>query len=119
MALCVPVGIACGAIIGGAQWLALRHTLRVPAGWILGACLSSVVWDWVFRIDIRPVAAGYTLLASGSVLAAVVQVPLLRRRTSRPVLWLAAAVVSCLAGWYVGLYVGVYLAFHSADLVVY
>jgi hypothetical protein len=104
IAQCVPVGIACGAIIGIAQWTVLRRTLRLSPSWILGACLTSVVSDLHFRLVDN--LSSFVMLVAATALAAVVQVWILRGHVRRTALWPVAAVLSCLAGWFAGMWVG-------------
>lgn len=91
--------IAGGAIVGAAQWFALRRHLRLPLGWIAGTCFAWSVGIWVGEthgfIAPDPLWAG----AVGGTLAGSVQTWALWRRVQRPALWFPASVVSSTLGW--------------------
>ncbi len=117
---CVLTGISCGLIVGVAQWLALRRRLALSPGWIAGACLGWVVWDWTWRAN-PPNLAFIALLVTGALLAAGIQLPLLWARTARPALWLLAAASSGFAAWYVAVRVGVAIYGYMGDeaIIIY
>ena len=100
--------IACGAIVGTAQWLALRRHFRLSPAWIAGTCFAWTVGKWAggahssLFVPTDPLWAGIT----GGTLAGVAQSCVLWRQASRPALWAPTTIVASTLGWVAGLYIG-------------
>jgi hypothetical protein len=99
---------ACGAILGTAQWLALRRHLRLSPAWIAATCFAWTVGNWAgcahggfFHIP-DPFWAGIV----GGTLAGVAQSWVLWRQVSRPALWAPTTLVGWTLGWVAGVYIG-------------
>jgi hypothetical protein len=102
--------LACGVVVGTAQWLALRGRVGPAAAWIAatGVAWALGLWagegrDWFLRL--HPYWAG----AVGGTLAGAAQAWILRRRVARAVLWLPATIVSSTLGWVLGTMAGLWV----------
>ncbi len=101
--------IACGAIVGTAQWLPLRGRLRSAPAWIAGTCCAWILGNWagethgfVLGPPVDPLWAG----SVGGALAGVVQSWYFWRRCSWPGVWAPCVAISSILGWSVGTWVG-------------
>ncbi|MBZ5624836.1 MAG: hypothetical protein LAQ69_39970 [Acidobacteriia bacterium] len=104
--------IACGAIVGTAQWLPLHGRLHFSPTWIAGTCLAWVLGLWAGVAHGFLAPDPYWAGAVGGSLAGVVQSWILWRRVSRPALWVPASIVSSTFGWVAGAWVG-FSVYHS------
>jgi hypothetical protein len=99
--------IACGAIVGVAQWLALHRRLHLAPAWIAGTCFAWAVGNWAGYAHGFFVPDPYWAGVAGGTLAGLAQASVLWRQVSRPALWVPAAIVSSTLGWIAGTYIGI------------
>ena len=111
--------IASGAIVGLAQWLALRRRMQLSPAWIAGTCLAWTAGIWAgeahafFLLD--PFWAG----AVGGTLAGCAQYAILRRRFSRSALWIPSTIAASTLGWVAGTYAGLWAVNSFSVLAAY
>ena len=111
--------IASGAIVGLAQWLALRRRMQLSPAWIAGTCLAWTAGIWAgeahafFLLD--PFWAG----AVGGTLAGCTQYAILRRRFSRSALWIPSTIAASTLGWVAGTYAGLWAVNSFSVLAAY
>ena len=113
------VWIACGAIVGTAQWLALRECLHVPPAWIAGTCLAWAVGIWAGYVHGFLIMDPYWTGIGGGTLAGLVQSWILWRRVSLPALWVPSSIVSSTLGWLAGTYAGLWVFDTRWDVAAY
>lgn len=106
-------GAATGAVIGAAQWLALRSRLGLSPWWIVvtGAGVAAGLSLGIALFGIE--TAGNVLLWRGAVTGlaiGVAQTPLLGRRLPQAAVWLPTVALAWPIGWAVTRAVGVDLA---------
>lgn len=130
--MALPLGglgekIACGAIVGTAQWLALRGRVGAPLAWIAVTCIGWALGDWAGQIrgraftltELSDLLTGslpslmirftYRAAAASGALVGAAQMWILWHRVSRPALWLPATAAGCLLGWLAGVRVGFWI----------
>jgi len=73
--------IACGAIVGTAQWLALRGRLHLSPTWIAGTCAAWTVGIWAGDVHGFLILDPFWTGAVGGTLAGLVQAGILWRRS--------------------------------------
>ena len=103
------VGLVLGAVVGGAQVIAVRRTLYLTRRWILGAAVGmgipfiiGVVVGKILFSGAEASDIGLVPIAIvGGALAGLIQAPMLKRHTARAKWWILASVVSWGAAWLV------------------
>ncbi|MGA3039984.1 MAG: hypothetical protein ABSF54_04240 [Bryobacteraceae bacterium] len=113
------VWIACGTIVGTAQWLALRGCLHPAPAWIAGTCLAWVAGIWAGYAHAFLVLDPYWAGIVGGTLAGLAQTWVLWRRVSWPALWVPSTIVSSTLGWVAGTYVGLWVFDTRWDAAAY
>jgi hypothetical protein len=101
--------IACGAIVGTAQWLALHRYLQLPPVWIAGTGLAWVAGIWAGYAHSFFIMDPYWVGLIGGSLAGFVQCWVLWRRVAWPALWVPSTIVSSTLGWVAGTYAGLWV----------
>jgi hypothetical protein len=104
----VIVGLVPGAGIGLAQMMAVRQVLPLTQRWVWGAVVGmgipfivAMILDEVW-LGPEPPTSGMWLVPvamAGGALAGLIQVPTLRRHTSRAQWWVPASLVSWAISW--------------------
>ena len=114
----LPAWIACGAIVGTAQWLVLPRRLRLMPLWIAGTWIAWAVGSWVGNafgfLGPNEYAAGL----AGGTLAGVAQSGVLWRQVSRPALWIPWTIFSSTLGLVTASHVG-YSVIASRETAAY
>ena len=120
--LAINAGVALGvfgALVGAAQWLALRGEIRQAGWWILATtlcwaaggviagALSGLIGGAVTTVGTDQGVAGFLLAASVGILAigflpSVAQWLILRRQVRRASWWILISGASCLLGFSIG-----------------
>lgn len=112
--------IACGAIVGTAQWLPLRGRLRSAPAWIAGTCFAWILGNWAGEThDFFPPLNPWWAGSVGGALAGVVQSWNFWRRCSWPGVWAAYVPISSILGWLFGMWVGIGVAQRCSDTVAH
>ena len=103
------VGLVLGAVVGGAQVIAVRRALELTRRWISGAALGMGI-PFIIAVVIGRAWFGGREASEmwlvpvgivGGALAGLIQAPVLRRHTGRARWWILASVVSWGAAWLV------------------
>ena len=113
------VWVVCGAIVGTAQWLALRQFLHLAPLWIAGTCFAWAVGIWAGYAHAFLVLDPYWAGIVGGTLAGLAQSWFLWRRVSWPALWVPSTIVSSTLGWVAGTYVGLWVFDTRWDVAAY
>jgi MFS family permease len=100
----LAAGAIVGAVVGGAQWLALGRATdwRWGAGTVAAAAIGGMVSMFVAGPPVTPVAASVTGLITGALVGLAQGFALVRRRRRRLrvlLLWTTTVAVSWTAGW--------------------
>jgi hypothetical protein len=100
--------IACGAVIGIAQWLALRGRLHLSPAWIPATSAAWAVGIWAGEahgfLILDPFWAG----AVGGTFAGLAQSCFLWRRYAWSALWTPSTLAASTLGWVAGTYAGLW-----------
>ena len=101
----LAAGAIVGAIVGGAQWLALGRATnwRWGAGTLGAVAIGSMISMSVVGAPVTPLAASITGLITGTLVGLAQGFVLVRRgrrRLRRLLLWVATVAVSWTAGWF-------------------
>jgi hypothetical protein len=97
--------LVCGAMVGAAQWLALRGLGLSPL-WIATTCLAWVTGQW---FGLVPFGAPdpYWGGGVGGALAGIVQARAFGSRHRGSALWIPTTILASILGWYGGIRIAV------------
>jgi hypothetical protein len=111
--------IACGAIVGTAQWLALHGRMQLSPAWIAGTCAAWTVGIWAGLAHAFLVMDPFWAGTVGGALAGLAQLCILWRRFSWAALWMPSTIVTSTLGWVAGTYAGLWAVDGFSVLAAY
>ena len=111
--------IACGAIVGTAQWLALGGRLHLSPAWIAGTCFAWSVGIWAGDAHAFLILDPFWAGAVGGTLAGLAQFGVLWRRFSWSALWIPSTIAGSTLGWVAGTYAGLWVFDRSSALTAF
>jgi hypothetical protein len=100
-----PAWVICGALVGVAQWVALRR-LPLSPSWIVTTGLAWILGQWAGQVHggLLSLPDAFWAGGIGGALAGIVQTWSLRRRSQAIALWAPLTIIGSVLGWYLGLW---------------